>query len=830
MPQTYQWMFYELMWRAKAHGNYPLPWWVQQYFRHWSDSYDGGLFDSKQAAFASNANYRYWNMIGVKDHHQESLVGQAGELEPVNDKYTVSFFLFDPVARTVKFPQFPEANGSQSPLQQELEDGYLPVVNTTWRSPLGVTVEAKALATTVGNRQRSVVLAQYRARLTGAAPARLWLCVAVSAHGVTGLDRRFQNGDQSDRRVSFLKYLPAEQRLEVNSTWGPTFDTPPTAFGLYGNDADSFDPDTYINNSPYQDLVANGKLNGREMVADRIAGLCTGVFAWEIPQSSDFIVNLRLPVDDFRGADDLAELRSIAPDVLEKNNRNFWINKLDNTGLQAQLPPTVEHLFKLFRTCRANILILADDGAIHPGPTIYDSFWIRDSSVEGVACALSGEQELPTQQFSRHYPKAFNTSRDRIGPVSLYGFFGDEHEKNDREWDSNGQALWAISRFDRILGQQKAFGAGMFSPYIIDGARWIRDNRSAFGLLHSGWSAEHLGDKDKPHYWDDMWAIAGLYEAARLAERIGAASAGEIWSIYDDVVRATRDSMRWVLGEQHRQGNWETYIPTGPADAGKLDSTLIGMVAYFHPCRLYMGAKLGADIDFAARATLDTIWAHFIDGGFRHDSAWNCYGPYLTLQLAHAFLLIGDVDRMDHCLNWVVGNAGYAKVSRSEGSTDQWQVVLGAWNEQHCYPIAKNFAEFPGRWWYMGDIPHGWACAEFILLLRDMLFFEADEDGQPQIYLAPGILPQWLNEGETVGVSDAPTIFGTPFGYKLIHNSGAKTVQIEITQAPPDSVRLIYHCRFGTVQTAIANTASLPIAGNEIVLPAGTRQATITYR
>ncbi|MGB8697850.1 MAG: hypothetical protein WCD18_00390, partial [Thermosynechococcaceae cyanobacterium] len=82
MPQAYQQMFYELQWRAKARGNYPLPWWVQQYFRHWPDSYDGGLFDSKEASFASNANYRYWNMIGVKDRHEESLIGQSGEITP----------------------------------------------------------------------------------------------------------------------------------------------------------------------------------------------------------------------------------------------------------------------------------------------------------------------------------------------------------------------------------------------------------------------------------------------------------------------------------------------------------------------------------------------------------------------------------------------------------------------------------------------------------------------------------------------------------------------------------------------------------------------------
>lgn len=78
---------------------------VQQAFRRWSDAYDGGLFDSKEAALASNALYRYWNMVGVKDHGQESLVGQAGEVEPVYDKYAVSFFVFEPDTRRLHLPQ-----------------------------------------------------------------------------------------------------------------------------------------------------------------------------------------------------------------------------------------------------------------------------------------------------------------------------------------------------------------------------------------------------------------------------------------------------------------------------------------------------------------------------------------------------------------------------------------------------------------------------------------------------------------------------------------------------------------------------------------------------
>jgi hypothetical protein len=97
MAQDHERLFYEVMWRLwRRERPYPLPWWVQQTLRAWSDNYDGGLFDSKEAAFASNALYRYWSMVGVKDAGRETLVGQAGEVEPVYDQYAMCFFVFDP--------------------------------------------------------------------------------------------------------------------------------------------------------------------------------------------------------------------------------------------------------------------------------------------------------------------------------------------------------------------------------------------------------------------------------------------------------------------------------------------------------------------------------------------------------------------------------------------------------------------------------------------------------------------------------------------------------------------------------------------------------------
>jgi hypothetical protein len=833
-PKTHESMFFKVMQRIQARGgSHPLPWWVQQYFRHWTNAFDPGLFETLENAFASNAHFRYWNMIGVKDAPQECLVGQAGELEPVYDEYALSFFLFDPATRQLDFPQFVSIGGGVIPLQQRLDRGYLPVVITTWQSRFGCEVEETAFATTVGSGQKTAVLARFQLRHTQTIPVSLLFGLAVSAAGPTGFQRHDLAGRYFyDRRLTFMQYLPAEQRLRINSSNGPLFDPPPASFGTYGN-GNSYDPDFYLDQSPYSHLTTSGGLNGWEIAVDNIAGMCSGAFVWPVNLSSanpSASFEARLPLGDFRGPEEMAMLRSTNASSLESVNRAWWTNKLDASGLQAILPPEIAYLWDLFRICRANLLILSDDGQIHPGPTIYDEFWIRDSSVEAIACALVGDQNLAHRQLGYWYPSLFNFGQEQADGISLNGFFGGTHEKSDREWDSNGEALWSFGRFDRILGGAANFGRGLFSPYIIDGARWIRDNRAQSGLLHSGWSAEHLGDRNKPHYWDDLWGLAGLWEAAHLAQRIGAGESVEIWQAYDSLREATVNSIRWVLDQQRQRGHWKTFIPTGPEDVGQLDSTVIGILAYFHPCRLFDGAKLGADIDYAARMTLETIWHDFTNGGFRHDSVWNSYGPYLTIQLAHAFLLIGDVTRMDHCLQWVASNAAYPTVSR-ENSPTPWQVALGAWNEQHCYPISTDFGTFPEKHWYMGDIPHGWACAEFMMLLRDILFFEADEDGDAHLYVAPGVMPHWLGDGESIGVTDASTIFGQSFGYRLTHHVNVRRVEISIKQPPPAHVRLVYPCRFGGgVQSVVADSNPVPVSGREVWLPRGTMAATITYR
>jgi hypothetical protein len=177
-----------------------------------------------------------------------------------------------------------------------------------------------------------------------------------------------------------------------------------------------------------------------------------------------------------------------------------------------------------------------------------------------------------------------------------------------------------------------------------------------------------------------------------------------------------------------------------------------------------------------------------------------------------------------------IRDRGVGVLKVASGSSEQWQVTTGTWNEQHAYPVANNFTGMPYRDWYMGDMPHGWAAAEFMLLLREILFFEAGEDDARELYIAPGVLPRWLRGagGQSVTVTNAATTYAAPFGYTLVHDEANRRVSIDITQ-PIGGVTYLYPCRLGAVTAVSADGAVLSVAGNDVRLSAGTMHAVISY-
>jgi hypothetical protein len=121
-------------------------------------------------------------MVGVKDAHQESLVGQAGEIEPVYERYAATFFIL--ADGKLHFPQIAEAGAPSPTLAQQRQDGYVPVVVTTYRPPIGVSIEQRTLSTVVRDQKHAAVLNRLVVRPAGAGVRTGQFGVAVILHSV----------------------------------------------------------------------------------------------------------------------------------------------------------------------------------------------------------------------------------------------------------------------------------------------------------------------------------------------------------------------------------------------------------------------------------------------------------------------------------------------------------------------------------------------------------------------------------------------------------------------------------------------------------------------
>jgi len=267
---------------------------------------------------------------------------------------------------------------------------------------------------------------------------------------------------------------------------------------------------------------------------------------------------------------------------------------------------------------------------------------------------------------------------------------------------------------------QRAVRCADVHPYIVDGARWIRDNRSEFGPLHSGWSAEHLGEKDKPHYWDDFWGVAGLRAAAEL---LGAADQHDA---AEQVTRAADSfwaDMKASLGLVAQRLESEA-IPAGPRR--RLDAGAIGSLVACDPLHLLAGD------DPRIMATLDVIRDRFMLGdAFFQAISHTGLGTYLTLQVATVELAVGDRRALTR-LDWLLASAT---------PTFTWPEAI--------HP------RLPGG--CMGDGHHGWAAADFLSLVRHLLVRELDTP-DPALALCTLLPEAWKGRG--LEVHDAPTHFG----------------------------------------------------------------------
>jgi hypothetical protein len=402
----------------------------------------------------------------------------------------------------------------------------------------------------------------------------------------------------------------------------------------------------------------------------------------------------------------------------------------------AQLHVPDERLQFLYDAAVHTLLLLSADEIV-PGPYTYRRFWFSDACLMMKALLALGLADRCRRAIARFPDRQLHN-----------GYF----RSQEGEWDSNGQVLWIVERYAAVTGETPP--AAVLAA-LGKAVTWIDAKRTRpqgdplhAGLLPAGFSAEHLGPNDH-YYWDDYWAEAGLRAAARLYDRTGRGNeAADARAKADDLRRAIDRSLDRIPA-------WRTLggIPASPYR--RIDAGAIGSLVADYPLQLFPPAAP------SVMATVEVLMARcFVHGGFFQDVIHSGVNAYLTLAIAQTLLRAGD-ERYRELID---------AVARLASPTGQWPEAIHPQSGGGC----------------MGDGQHGWAAAEWVMMIRNMF---VREEGQ-RLIVGSGLPPAWFEAEREVSFGPTPTPWG-PVTVRATHLAGEPTLLVDASwraAAPPVDV------------------------------------------
>ncbi|MHB9035179.1 MAG: glucosidase family protein [Armatimonadota bacterium] len=532
-------------------------------------------------------------------------------------------------------------------------------------------------------------------------PRSLTVFLAALPYGVTGEMR----GGES------MRFNRDTHAVVVNNSVLFACDDDPQGFGAVlseTHDRRLMDVTSYIQNGR---LPRNGSV---EASPKRGTSGAVG-YELDIDSGSTRALVFRSPMSRCRPSEWQKRCENALPyRSAKKLFRKTWPAQLNRVKLS--LPD--ERYQQCFYASLAYLMILSDDGAPRPGSAIYDPFWVRDNAYIADAFYYAGRSDLVAGSLP--YLARMQLPNGGFRPHT--GVAGDS------EYDAPGEAIYTFVqhyvRTGDIDSLRKAW------PVIVSAARYLRKKRlGAAGILPPSMSAEDLGSDKQQHYWDDFWAIRGLRDAAYAAETLGhPQDASWIRGEANALLSATWNSIR-TLSQKHRLD----YIPNGPED---LTSSAM---ARGTSCGLWPCGVLNPS-DLFVRSSFDTYWKKWIaphDGGFEHK---NEFWPYAGLDLAMDYHILGQPQRALKILRWTIDHdptSGF-----------------------YSWPEGMNIKDSTLA---AGDMPHGWTCASYICLIRNILVREAGRD----LIIASGVPEEWLAPRREIKIGGFPTTNCT-VGYKLL--------------------------------------------------------------
>jgi hypothetical protein len=671
----------------------------------------------------------YWTPVGVAGGATAAILNEEGMFEPDRGSFSLEPFLY----ADGELVTWADADVTVS-LAQE----YLPLPSSTWRhSDLFLTTTAFAAADPTGPAAR----VRYRVRNEGSTARRVLLFVALRPFQVTPPWQAF-HGLGGAAPIRSLAWRDGVVEVDGRARVFPL--TPPSGFG-----AAAFEQGGVLRH------LVLGEPPPRTQVVDAF-GHASGALCFELalaPRAAhDVHVAVPFVERPALGAVTSAQPPSASLSTLE-DATEYWDGRLGS--VRIRLAARQAACLDAMRTATGHILVNRDGPALQPGPRRYTRSWIRDGATMSAALLRMGcvdEVRDFLVWYASHQAPDGNVpcAVDRSGPDWL------------PEHDSHGQLVFTLAEHFRFSGDLDFAGslwpAALGAIGYLEALRARRctqefrtpERRACFGLLPE--SVSHEGYLAQPvhAYWDDFWAVRGIGDAAELALALGeSAEAERIAGLRDSLHASLYDSIAATIATRGL-----AYVP------GSVEW------ADFDPAAT---ATAIATTDAAERLPPDALGWTFDEylAGFRRrrrgEIPWNNYSAY-EIRILGALVRLGRRDDAHELLEFFLAD-------RRPRAWNQWPEI--SWRDPRS----------PG---HLGDVPHAWIGAEYVLALLGMFAHERVSDGA--LVLAAGVSDAWLDAGDVV-VEGLPTWWG-PLAYTL-RRSGPGALRLELASGlrlPPGGI------------------------------------------
>jgi hypothetical protein len=359
----------------------------------------------------------------------------------------------------------------------------------------------------------------------------------------------------------------------------------------------------------------------------------------------------------------------------------------------------------------------------------------------------------------------------------------------DGHWKETGITLWAATRHARLTNDQ-AWLREVW-PQLERGFAYIQHMRQMTradkdtpyaGLIPVGFSDGGLGGK-YPEYTNVYWTMVGMKAAVDAAKWLGKSEQAAAWGReYDDFMATFR---RAAERDMKTDAHGNRCLPIRMVDDERV-ALQRGQWGFLHA--VFPGQVFAAD-DPLVRGNLAMLRAVEREGlvfgtGWLADGIWNYFGSFY----GHSWLWTGDGPKAAQTL-YAFGNHASP---------------LLCWREEHM-PQGQ-----PDK--ICGDMPHNWASAEFIRLVRHLLVLERGSE----LHLFEGLPAAWLVPGKSVRVQGVLTEFG-PLSLELRADESGKRAKLRVEpprRNPPEKIVLHlagWSGRSGTQELSVREPTDLEI-------------------